>query len=214
MLLCLISLHVLQIDYYHIPIVLGCNSCLKFKMGRYTPQLSVTIYPFNSWNVTRCTPTCLSRLFSIPGTGFSSELFCLFFTCLFFFFVVCVPTLWAFKYPRTVGYRSSRYCWTMYSSNPYCDVYPFSFITTIHVLFYQLSCYCMIEYDIFFLCCQPTCIICEMNNIPTVFFLLIQAISLFVSHWICTVPVCLDTHSMYLFNDWIMPTLPPCLCIY
>ena len=47
----------------------------RFDMVGYTPHKSVTIYHFNSSNDTRCTPTRLSRLCSIPGTSFVSESF-------------------------------------------------------------------------------------------------------------------------------------------
>ena len=66
-----------------------------FDMVEYTPHRSVAIYPFNSLNVTRCIPTCLSLLCSIPGTGFSRDAFSsarmsfiFYFSCLLFLYFV------------------------------------------------------------------------------------------------------------------------------
>ena len=84
----------------------------RFDMVGYTPHISVAIYPFISSNETRCTPIRRSWLCSMPGMGFSSELFSSarihsIFSAPDYLFVVvvvvCVPNLRALIWPSTVS---------------------------------------------------------------------------------------------------------------
>ena len=111
-----------------------------FDMVGYTPHKSVAIYPYNSLNFTRWTPTCLIWLYRIPGTGFSSESFSsakihfiLSSPGSSFCFVVLIPNRWAFMCPSTVGFLISRCRRTICSSNSGHDVYALRFIAAIHV---------------------------------------------------------------------------------
>ena len=113
-------------------------------MVGYTPHRSVTIYPFKSSNETRCTPTCRSWLYNMPGTGFSSKVFSsarmhfIFsspYLSFSFFCVVFVPDLGTFVWPITVGSRTLRCHRTMYSVRPGHDTYTLCCIAAIHVFF-------------------------------------------------------------------------------
>ena len=162
-------------------------------MVGYTPYKSVAIYPFSSSNVTKFTPTCLSQLHSIPGTGvFKWVIFWLGYISfllllpffLFSFFIVWIPSLWVFKCPSTVGFRTSRCLQTMLSPSPDHDANALRCIAAIHV-FLPAILYC-----------------CHYSPNPSGFLL--------VCYWIHTVQDRLGKHSMCLFDYWILLPLPPC----